>query len=251
MSHLTLELLLWILLAFFVGCVIGCLARRLLAGANAEPAASGAPAPAPGRRPAPEAAATPMPVTVRPAPAPVDTPRPPAAAMQAQPLAAAAPTAAAEPHAAVEPRAAARKPRATGRPVRPAGIAAPRGGVADNLQQISGVGPKIERTLNGLGVYHFDQIAAWTPDEAAWADAHLKFRGRMARRPGCSPPAISPASAASTAAAASRTAAPARPGPAPGRGEADQQPPMSEAIDLALPEQVSPAGDGVATVAGS
>jgi predicted flap endonuclease-1-like 5' DNA nuclease len=66
-------------------------------------------------------------------------------------------------------------------PVQPRGIAAPRGGTPDELQQISGVGPKIELTLHKLGIFHFDQIAGWTYEEAQWVDDHLKFRGRIAR----------------------------------------------------------------------
>ena len=46
---------------------------------------------------------------------------------------------------------------------------------------ISGVGPKLEETLNGLGVFHFDQIAGWSPETVAWVDDHLNFKGRIAR----------------------------------------------------------------------
>jgi NADH-quinone oxidoreductase subunit E len=73
------------------------------------------------------------------------------------------------------------EPAAVVQPVQPKGIAAPRGGTSDELQQISGVGPKIELTLHKLGIFHFDQIAGWTHEEAQWVDDHLKFRGRIAR----------------------------------------------------------------------
>ena len=66
-------------------------------------------------------------------------------------------------------------------PSRPTGIAAARGGTPDNLQRISGVGPKNEKTLHSLGFFHFDQIAAWTADEVAWVDDQLKFGGRIGR----------------------------------------------------------------------
>lgn len=47
---------------------------------------------------------------------------------------------------------------------------------------IKGVGPKLEGVLNGLGFYHFDQIAAWSGDEVAWADQNLVgFKGRVSR----------------------------------------------------------------------
>jgi NADH-quinone oxidoreductase subunit E len=65
---------------------------------------------------------------------------------------------------------------------RPQGRASARDGGADDLKRIRGVGPKLEALLHGLGVYHFDQIAAWTGAELAWVDAHLEgFRGRASR----------------------------------------------------------------------
>ena len=64
---------------------------------------------------------------------------------------------------------------------RPPGLPAPRGGAPDDLRMIAGVGPKIESTLNSLGIYHFDQIAAWTPAQISWIDQYLSFRGRVTR----------------------------------------------------------------------
>ncbi|MCP1197938.1 NADH-quinone oxidoreductase subunit NuoE [Notoacmeibacter sp. MSK16QG-6] len=52
---------------------------------------------------------------------------------------------------------------------------------ADDLGLISGIGPKIHGKLNDLGVYKFSQIAGWTPDNAAYVDRQLSFRGRIAR----------------------------------------------------------------------
>ncbi|GHE01428.1 hypothetical protein GCM10008024_16860 [Allgaiera indica] len=64
----------------------------------------------------------------------------------------------------------------------PAGLAAARGGQADDLTKIKGVGPKLEQALHGMGIYHFDQIAAWTAPEIAWVDENLQgFRGRATR----------------------------------------------------------------------
>ena len=60
-------------------------------------------------------------------------------------------------------------------------LKAARAGGADDLKQISGVGPKLEGVLNDLGFYHFDQIAKWTDAEVAWVDARLKFKGRIER----------------------------------------------------------------------
>lgn len=63
----------------------------------------------------------------------------------------------------------------------PAFLKGPKNGSADDLKLISGIGPKIETILNDLGIYHFDQIAAWTPDQVRWIDDHLKFSGRIVR----------------------------------------------------------------------
>ncbi|PQO24532.1 NADH-quinone oxidoreductase subunit NuoE [Rhodobacteraceae bacterium WD3A24] len=65
---------------------------------------------------------------------------------------------------------------------RPDLLAAPRAGGADDLKKIRGIGPKLEQVLHELGVFHFDQIAAWTPAEIAWVDDNLgTFRGRVTR----------------------------------------------------------------------
>ncbi len=66
--------------------------------------------------------------------------------------------------------------------VRPAALAGPRGGKADDLKLIKGVGPKLEALCNRLGFWHFDQIANWTPAEVAWVDDNLEgFKGRVSR----------------------------------------------------------------------
>jgi len=58
----------------------------------------------------------------------------------------------------------------------------PRKGKADDLKQISGIGPKMEDLLHGMGFFHFDQIAAWTEDEIAWIEANMEgARGRATR----------------------------------------------------------------------
>ena len=67
-------------------------------------------------------------------------------------------------------------------PRRPAGLAAARGGRPDDLSLIKGIGSELETLLHRLGYYHFDQIAAWTPEEVAWVDENLgEFRGRAER----------------------------------------------------------------------
>ena len=99
----------------------------------------------------------------------------PSGAAQAAPAAAAAPAAtAAAPAPAEAPAApAGRKPEA---------LSAPRGGEADDLKQIKGVGPALEKLCHDLGFYHFDQIANWTAEEVAWVDENLEgFKGRVTR----------------------------------------------------------------------
>jgi predicted flap endonuclease-1-like 5' DNA nuclease len=65
--------------------------------------------------------------------------------------------------------------------LRPAGLKAPRNGAPDNLRRISGLGPADEKHLHGLGIFHYDQIAAWTPDETRWVSAFLSSSGRVER----------------------------------------------------------------------
>ncbi len=60
-------------------------------------------------------------------------------------------------------------------------LLAPKNGQADNLKEIKGIGPKIENILNELGIYHFEQIASWTPENAKWIDNFLAFKGRVER----------------------------------------------------------------------
>ena len=54
-------------------------------------------------------------------------------------------------------------------------------GKEDDLKQISGVGPKLEKVLNELGIYTFSQIAEFTDDNVQWLDNYLAFQGRIKR----------------------------------------------------------------------
>lgn len=55
-------------------------------------------------------------------------------------------------------------------------------GKADDLKLIWGVGPALEKMLNTMGVWHFDQIASWSAKELAWVDERLEgFKGRAKR----------------------------------------------------------------------
>jgi NADH-quinone oxidoreductase subunit E len=62
----------------------------------------------------------------------------------------------------------------------PKGLDAPVG-TKDDLKRISGVGPVLEGKLNGLGFFHFWQIAKWTRAEVEWVDGYLSFKGRIDR----------------------------------------------------------------------
>lgn len=146
MIHYLIELAIWMLLFYFVGCIVGWALRNAFGQPASQPAAVAAAIP----KAAPIA---PAPMAPRAAPAPV--------APSVIPVAGATP--------------------AAGKMNRPKGLATARSGKADNLQRISGVGPKNEGVLNNLGIYHFDQIAAWTPEQINWVDDHLRFNGRIQR----------------------------------------------------------------------
>lgn len=62
---------------------------------------------------------------------------------------------------------------------RPRAIAKPKS--VDDLKKIGGIGPKLEKVLNGLGVWTYAQIAAWSREEIAWVDDYLAFKGRIER----------------------------------------------------------------------
>ncbi len=52
---------------------------------------------------------------------------------------------------------------------------------ADDLKQLSGVGPALEKKLHEAGVTTFAQIAAWNADDIAAMDEKLSFKGRIER----------------------------------------------------------------------
>jgi predicted flap endonuclease-1-like 5' DNA nuclease len=64
---------------------------------------------------------------------------------------------------------------------KPATLTAARASGPDDLKLLKGVGPALEKTLNELGFYHFDQVAAWRKAEVEWVDSRLKFKGRIVR----------------------------------------------------------------------
>ena len=52
---------------------------------------------------------------------------------------------------------------------------------ADDLKQLSGVGPALEKKLHEAGVTTFAQVAAWTDADVADMDEKLSFKGRIER----------------------------------------------------------------------
>ncbi|MGH1350349.1 MAG: 30S ribosomal protein S2 [Methyloligellaceae bacterium] len=59
-------------------------------------------------------------------------------------------------------------------------LEAPKG-AADDLKKISGVGPVLEKKLNGLGIFHYWQISSFTNEDIARVDEVLSFKGRIER----------------------------------------------------------------------
>lgn len=63
----------------------------------------------------------------------------------------------------------------------PAAEAAPAASFKDDVKQIGGVGPALEKKLAAAGVTSLTQIAAWTDEDVARFDAELNFKGRIER----------------------------------------------------------------------
>jgi NADH-quinone oxidoreductase subunit E len=124
------------------------------------------------------------------APPPPPPPAAPAAAPVPPVAAAVAPVAAtivAKPVVTLIPKPAkVDPPKAPAKPKNPDGspelLAKPRAGKGDDLKLIWGIGPALEKMLQKMGVWHFDQIAAWSPAELRWIDERLEgFKGRAKR----------------------------------------------------------------------
>jgi predicted flap endonuclease-1-like 5' DNA nuclease len=162
MNHYLIELAFWILLLFFIGCLIGYLLRRWFRTAEPQTERSLV---------EPVSRAQPSTVASRPV-------EPIAASPAAVAVIPEAPAAPANP---VAPDILAAPPAAVPRMERPRGLEEPRGGKPDELLLIRGIGPKNKKILHTLGFFHFDQIAAWTPEQIVWVDDHLKFNGRIGR----------------------------------------------------------------------
>lgn len=161
------------------------------ATASAAPVLAKAPEPAPEPEPAAEKPATEKPAPKKNAPAkPAPATKPTAKAKSAPAKGPAAKKAAPKAGAKAVPNdrpglglnAALAKSK---EPVSKAGpelLSAPRGGKADDLKEIKGIGPKLEQLLNSVGVWHFDQIASWKAKDIAFVDDKMEgFKGRITR----------------------------------------------------------------------
>lgn len=62
----------------------------------------------------------------------------------------------------------------------PVRLSAPQG-VIDDLTIISGIDYASQSDLNALGIYHFWQIAGWTPEHVAWVSNRVRLSKRIAR----------------------------------------------------------------------
>lgn len=62
---------------------------------------------------------------------------------------------------------------------KPSVLPAARNGAPDDFTLIEDVSVLQQTTLYSLGVFHFDQIADWTPANIAWVDNYLRLRGRI------------------------------------------------------------------------
>lgn len=161
-----LETALLLLGAYLLGCVVGYATRRILhagRGTRQVPLQAVATTPVPIQPPRPRSSAARLAASVE------DMPPPAVIVPQPAPVAAIARPAA--------------KPRPKSRPAesKPPTLAEPRAGGPDNLKQIKGIGPKIEASLQQLGIFHLDQIAGWSRADVDWVDAQLSFKGRIRR----------------------------------------------------------------------
>ncbi|WP_338723229.1 hypothetical protein [Devosia sp. XK-2] len=147
-----IEIALLVLVAYLGGCMLGYAAHGAVRRYAARPRLAIVPAPA-----APQATEAPL-------------QRPPANRSAARRLA-----------SAVERAQAELTPAAAPAQIRPPDLPAPRRGRADNLRAIKGIGQKTESALHDLGIYHYDQIAAWTPAHIDWLEGRIALKGRIRR----------------------------------------------------------------------
>jgi len=56
----------------------------------------------------------------------------------------------------------------------------PRDGKADDLKTLNGVGPAMEKKMNAAGVYHFDQMTAWSEAEIGYVADQIGAGAKLA-----------------------------------------------------------------------
>lgn len=66
-------------------------------------------------------------------------------------------------------------------PGRPELLEAARHGKPDDLTVIKGIGVAVQGLLNGIGVFHYDQISGWNDDESRWIERNIGFPRRVER----------------------------------------------------------------------
>ena len=113
------------------------------------------------------------PASNKPARAEQGKPAPKAKAAKAKPAKAEAKPAKAEAEAKPAKKAAAKPAAKKAAPKAAAG--------ADDLKQLSGVGPALEKKLHEAGVTTFAQVAGWSKADIADMDEKLSFKGRIER----------------------------------------------------------------------
>ena len=146
MTMFIIQSLLLMAIAYILGCIIGCILRKLFA----EP-----------EKPAVEAAPIATAAAVAAKSEPESLPEP-----KAKP--------AAKPKAAPKPKATAKpKTRTTKTKAKPA--------AKDDLKRIKGIGPQNEGRLNKAGITQFAQIAGWNAKDQREMGERLSFPGRIER----------------------------------------------------------------------
>lgn len=72
-------------------------------------------------------------------------------------------------------------PAPQARRTKPPVLNAARSGAPDDFTLIDSISLLQQTTLNSIGIFHYDQIAAWTPENVAWIDNYLRLRGRIGK----------------------------------------------------------------------
>jgi predicted flap endonuclease-1-like 5' DNA nuclease len=261
MIALTWQTMLVLLLAYFAGCIVGCLARKVKgaepAGAVRTPAGSGGLALA---RAGADAGPVPLAAPVPSRPSPPERPVQDAfrRADRDAPSDAAPPTPEVQPSRPVGPRAA--------HPAQPSIIAPPVSAVAavaaataarsapasgDDFTRIRAIDRALEAQLHAAGVTRYGDIATWTSDQVKAISEKLGFEGRIERENWIEQAHIlARGGVTQYATTIARTAPPATPGTAPAPAAmpiAPASPPdVATRAAFALPRQEAPMVTAVA-----